>query len=116
LLRLIDKLGRIVPGCNIKPDYDPTKPNTMVIEQFGYNKAMILRTTTFCRKVKHMKHNTFRKTTTFYSNLVKNNKKKIIILSDDKEDIDILDEEEQEEEMMVEEQEEVIMEESTSEC
>jgi hypothetical protein len=63
------KLRSIFPGCNIKPDYDPTEPNPQETGIFGYDRAKALRTNTACDRAGRMTNDTCFKAALFYSHL-----------------------------------------------
>jgi hypothetical protein len=80
---LKDKLHKMVPDCIIEPDYDPTKPNAKEVEEFGYKRARILRTATFCDRAERMIP--WPKAAAFYADLVMGGKGEMVILDEDEE-------------------------------
>jgi hypothetical protein len=103
LLTLKDKLCKMVPDCIVEPDYDPTEPNAKEVEEFGYERARILRTVKFRDRAERMMRESWPKAAAFYTDLAIGGEKEMVVLDDDEKEMDILENEEQEEKEMVEE-------------
>ena len=99
---LKNKLCKIVSDCIIEPDYDPTEPNANEVTEFGYERARILRTTSFRDRAKRMMRESWPKAAAFYADLTMSGEKEMVVLDDDENEMDILENEEQEEEMVEE--------------
>jgi hypothetical protein len=97
LPKLKDKLRELAPDCIIEPNYDPTEPNAKEVEEFGYEKARILRSLAFCSRAERLIHEAFPKAKAFYRDLTEGGDRKMDV--DDYEmDMDIFESEEEEEE------------------
>jgi hypothetical protein len=90
LLKLKDKLYKINPYYIIKPDYNLIKLNAKEVKEFGYKKARILRSLTFCNKVKRIIYKAFFKGAAFYYNLLVSSNKEINV-NNNKKDINIFE-------------------------
>ena len=90
LLKLKDKLCKIDPRCIIEPDYNLIKLNAKEVKEFGYKKARILRSLTFCDKAKRIIYKAFLKRAAFYRDLLVSSNKEINV-NDNKKDIDIFE-------------------------
>jgi len=90
LLTLKDKLYKIVFNCIIDLNYNPTKLNAKEVKEFGYKKARILRSLTFCDKAKRIIYKAFLKRAAFYRDLLVSSNKEINV-NDNKKDIDIFE-------------------------
>jgi hypothetical protein len=79
LLELEERLRKIIPGCIIKPGYNPTKPNTEEVEILGRQKARIIRKWKLHSRAKRIINKDWPKTAAFYSNLVKDGNREMDI-------------------------------------
>jgi hypothetical protein len=77
---LKNKLRQVVPGCIIEPDYDPTEPNAKEVEEFGYERARILRTATFHDRAERMIREPWPKAAAFYADLAMGGEREMVIL------------------------------------
>jgi hypothetical protein len=90
LLKLKDKLCEIDPYYIIKPDYNPIKLNAKEVEEFGYEKARILRSLMFCDRAERIIYKAFSKGAAFYYDLLVGNNREIDV-NDNEKDIDIFE-------------------------
>ncbi|KAH7374078.1 hypothetical protein BKA64DRAFT_256845 [Cadophora sp. MPI-SDFR-AT-0126] len=98
---LKNMLHKVVPKCIIEPGSDPTEPSAKEVEEFGYERARILKPVRFRNRAECMVSESWPKAAAFYADLRMGLEKEMISLG--YKEMHMYEKEEQEEEDLVEE-------------